>query len=236
MPSRLTVETEIRSLSRRVGITPVIQRVRSRFRRDDGYENAFRDALQDEIGVGDIVWDVGANLGVYSELFSDWVGLRGEVVALKPTPVCFYALQRDVGGRDNVRCFQLALGVSAATMPIALAEDREGATHSLAAAVADPKDVVDVDVVSGDHLREHEALQVPNVIKIDVEGFEPEVVRGLDATLRDERCRAVFTEVHFALLAARGEKHAPQAIERYLRDRRFQTRWIDSSHLGAYRV
>ncbi len=235
MPSRLAIETEIRSIARRVGVKPVIQRVRGWLRRGDSYEDAFREALREAIGEGDTVWDVGANLGVYTRLFSDWVGAHGTIVAIEPTPICFEALRRGVRTRENLSFFQIALGASVATMPMSLAEDRKGATHSLVTAETDHRDVIEVDVIPGDVLREREALAVPRVVKVDVEGFELEVLQGLDSTLRDERCRAVFCEVHFGLLAARGEKQAPRTIERYLQDRGFHTRWIDSSHLGAHR-
>ncbi|WP_425433395.1 FkbM family methyltransferase [Haloquadratum walsbyi] len=39
-------------------------------------------------------------------------------------------------------------------------------------------------------------ISVPSVIKIDVEGFEHNVIRGLRDTLQNSRCRALFIEVH----------------------------------------
>ena len=51
----------------------------------------------------------------------------------------------------------------------------------------------------------------------DAEEFrrvEEEVIDGMSALLGDPELRAIFVEVHFALLEARGKANAPVAIER----------------------
>jgi hypothetical protein len=76
----------------------------------------------------------------------------------------------------------------------------------------------------------------PNVVKIDVEGFEAEVLRGFGALLERPSLRAVCVEVHFALLDTRSERNAPAEIERRLYAAGFRCRWADHSHLVAVRV
>src|SRR5208337_2172509 len=66
----------------------------------------------------------------------------------------------------------------------------------------------------------------PNVMKIDVEGFEEEVLTGMPRVLADPRLRAIFLEVHFALLEQRGKTTAPLRIERTLREYKFRTKWF----------
>jgi hypothetical protein len=92
-----------------------------------------------------------------------------------------------------------------------------------------------VRITTGDALVESEEVLAPDVLKIDVEGFEEEVLRGLTGQLAHTRCRAVFCEVHFGILDARGERHAPSRIVELLRKQGFHTRWIDPSHLSAIR-
>ena len=48
--------------------------------------------------------------------------------------------------------------------------------------------------------------------------------------------RAVFIEVHFGILAERGLSAAPGRIERLLSEKGFRNRWLDLSHLAAYRL
>lgn len=116
-----------------------------------------------------------------------------------------------------------------------LASDPLAATHSLVRDNAQGGGSTRVEVVRGDDLRQQHGLRVPSVLKIDVEGFEEDVVAGLAQTLADARCRAVFLEIHFAILEARGEKLAPGRIVETLRGSGFETRWTDGSHLAAIR-
>ena len=54
--------------------------------------------------------------------------------------------------------------------------------------------------------------------------------------LADSRLRAIFLEVHFALLEQRGKGDAPLHIEQKLRSLGFQIKWLsDRSHLQALR-
>ena len=73
------------------------------------------------------------------------------------------------------------------------------------------------------------------MLKIDVEGFEEDVIKGLGGALARPECRAVLIEVHFAILEERGERHAPARMQRFLRERGFHVEWTDASHLAARR-
>ena len=53
-----------------------------------GYEESFRAAMFSCIRPGDCVWDVGANVGLYSELFAAAVGSAGKVISFEPSPDC----------------------------------------------------------------------------------------------------------------------------------------------------
>lgn len=219
----LRLSTELRSLARKVGVIRLVQRLRR-----GGYEDRFRQALQAAIVPGDRVWDVGANVGLYTELFADWVGPNGEVVAFEPGPPAHAELEQRISTRNNVRSFMMALGQERGTADLYVSAP--GTTNSL---LGNGGAVVSVTMETGDTVCRKHGLAQPDVIKIDVEGYEEEVLRGLSDTLHT--CRAVLCEVHFQLLASRGRKHAPWELERYLMTFGFTTSWIDSSHLGAYR-
>jgi hypothetical protein len=58
---------------------------------------------------------------------------------------------------------------------------------------------------------------------------------GLGSVLSRPRCRAVFCEVHFAILERRGHRHAPARIQRLLNTAGFKVRWVDASHIAAHK-
>jgi FkbM family methyltransferase len=228
--------TELRSVLRQTGLLPHVVHCRNLILGGPAsYEQAFTDGLQRAIRPGDVVWDVGANLGHYTQRFHDWAGSEGVVYAFEPAPACFDSLSNRFSDKASVVVMNLALGEREATLPIALADDALGATHSLVSKASEGGRTVNVNVVAGDALVANATARAPNVLKIDVEGFEEEVLRGLASTLKNSSVRAVFCEIHFGLLDQRGERHAPERIERMLRSHGYQTKWIDASHLSGTR-
>src|SRR5581483_11355219 len=69
--------------ARVLGVTRLLSQV---VKKQD-YERQFRKQMIDIVRPGDVVWDVGANVGYYSRMFSDLVGPTGHVVAWEPSPL-----------------------------------------------------------------------------------------------------------------------------------------------------
>ena len=61
---------------------------------------------------------------------------------------------------------------------------------------SDTIDVRRVEIIPGDVLVQDEKLPLPNVVKIDVEGYEYYVIRGLRNTLSNRDCHMVCVEMH----------------------------------------
>ena len=84
-------------------------------------------------------------------------------------------------------------------------------------------------MVRGDELVQKRGLPVPNFLKMDVEGCELDVFQGMRDVLKDTLCRGVFCEVHFELLAERGQPYAPKEIGDLLKSSGLTSqRWTDS--------
>jgi FkbM family methyltransferase len=236
----LRISTDGRTLARKLGVLQVLSKCRTglnMIRGRNQYEISFDEAMKNEIRKDDTVWDVGANVGIYTKIFSHAVSQKGKVCAFEPTPACYQELKQQCGQNDNIQFFNMALGDKEAIMQMNIADDLLGATHSLVNDTPSTNNVsvIQVRVSSGDYLIKNENLPCPNVIKIDVEGFEEEVLRGLSQTLRHPECRAIFCEVHFTILSQRGERHAPVRIQKLLRNSGFKIKWIDASHMAAYK-
>jgi FkbM family methyltransferase len=204
-------------------------------RSEDVYEQGFKSAMLSCIRAGDCVWDVGANVGFYSELFALAVGPAGRVVSFEPSPACAAAL------RDRLR--DCSAGASWSVVPVALSDADGDAWLSLGAgdtapsnhlANGDDTSTVPVKMARGDSLLA-QGYGPPAVIKIDVEGFEGEVLDGMDSVLAHPSLRAVCVEVHFSQLDGRGKPNEPTRIARLLQTRQFTLKWVDKSHFIAQR-
>ena len=128
----------------------------------------------------------------------------------------------------NVECRQVALGDAPGELPI-FVDDQ---FSSLAVPLRPESSQQMVTVVRGDDLPN---LPVPTVVKIDVEGYEVEVIRGMHGILGG--VRAMFIEIHFQILAQRGMMHAPTRLVKDLQRLGFsRIEWPDASHIAAFRA
>ena len=130
------------------------------------------------LGMGDVFWDVGANVGYFTVLGAKIVGKEGAVVAIEPSPVNLAFLKRNVklNKAENVTILPIAAGAAQGTVRLNTRSGR--GTHC----VDNLGDTL-VDVNSIDSLIQS-GLPSPTFVKIDVEGFEEYVIEGMKTCLR----------------------------------------------------
>jgi predicted methyltransferase len=58
------------------------------------YEKNVKKVIKDNIKNGDIVWDVGSNIGLYTSLFSKLVKENGRIYSFEPHPTTFSILKK----------------------------------------------------------------------------------------------------------------------------------------------
>jgi FkbM family methyltransferase len=193
------------------------------------------DALATALEPGQTYWDIGASIGIYSLLIAVRVGPTGRVVAFEPERRSFQRLSENIAlnGLRHIAVQPIALGDAAREMTMTVVGPASSGAHRLDDAASGP-DATIVSVLPGDTFRRDYGEGVPQVLKIDVEGAEESVIRGLSQTLREQACRAVLCEVHFSIHASRGDTDAPRRIRAMLAAAGFQRqRWLDPSHLFA---
>jgi FkbM family methyltransferase len=231
------IEIKLRSLARKAGLHHWIWKMRKKFQPNRDYEKQCRQVLEEAVRPGDVVWDIGANEGFFTELFCKWVGPKGHVVAIEPNPEAMEITRRRLESFEHTSFENLALSSRAETAVLSVTvgttvgflHDDPNVYHS-----AGKQKQMEVQVTTGDRL--HDRLgKTPNVLKIDVEGFEEDVLIGLEKTLSSTSVRVVLTEVHFQLLESQGKAMAPVRIERSLKQKGYVLRWIDRNHLLARR-
>jgi FkbM family methyltransferase len=90
------------------------------------YEDRFQQYLMKSIRIGDIVWDVGANVGFYTQKFLDAVGSSGQVIAIEPAPLsaeeCRQIAKKN--NRTNLLVIESALGNKNGTAKLTITEDQ----------------------------------------------------------------------------------------------------------------
>lgn len=126
------------------------------------------------IKFGDLCFDIGANVGAKTELFA---ALGARVIAAEPQLRQFEILQARVkkfGG--NVVALPVAAGRTLGTRPLYFG-DHDGKTSLLADWSNGDNGSIDIQVTTLDRLIESYGL--PDFLKIDVEGYEVEVLNGL---------------------------------------------------------
>jgi len=96
---------------------------------NDIYEPFITDFFKSEIKKGDVVFDIGANIGYFTLIFAKLVGENGKVFAFEPSPDVFAILQKNVeiNGYKNIVLSQKA--VSSKTEKIKLYLCETGATN-----------------------------------------------------------------------------------------------------------
>ena len=144
------------------------------------------------VDTGDVVIDIGANLGYYSVLFSDLVGPEGQVYSVEPVPIFRAVLLRNLGGRHNVQVLPYALGEEAGTATMGIPAGDQPYRHGLTRVLSDTEsraagNTYEVEIRPAATL--FAGLERLDYIKCDVEGYEHHVLPGLQALI--ERFRPV---------------------------------------------
>lgn len=167
-------------LARKLGVFTL---ARSIYR---GVDPRIREERQNDIALfsgivkkGDLVFDIGANMGEKASVFLD---LGARVVAVEPNPNCVAHLKAHVAKRGDLTVIAAGCGseVGRATLNFSGTDKTASLREDWFALSQSETDLqaLDVEVVTLTNLMKD--FGVPNYIKIDVEGFESEVLKGLD--------------------------------------------------------
>ncbi|MCK6625135.1 MAG: FkbM family methyltransferase [Anaerolineae bacterium] len=158
---------------------------------------------------GDVVYDIGANVGAYALVAAKFTNGRALIYAFEPGFPTFAQLNKNVvlnNCQDNIIPLPLALSSKTNLALFNYHNLRAGgALHSLGAAIdyagKSFEPVLSQPVLSYriDDLIDYFDLPVPNHIKLDVDGLEFEILKGAEKTLADVKVRTVMVEINESL-------------------------------------
>ncbi len=144
----------------------------------------------------DTFLDIGSNVGVYSVLASAEVG--AETIAFEPIPSTFEILQKNLALNEHSagRVHALNLGLGSQEGSIAFTKSEDTVNHVATEQEISSGDIIQVPVSKLDDVLGKYSLKDVVFMKIDVEGFETEVLRGGSGLLNDNRLQAVIIELN----------------------------------------
>jgi FkbM family methyltransferase len=138
---------------------------------------------------GDLFVDIGANVGSYTVLASAQVG--ASTISVEPVPSTFSKLGQNISINQIekiVRPLNIALGSEKSTLQFTTTLDT--VNH---VATSQETNTIQVEV---DTLENVLGIQIPILIKIDVEGFETEVMKGAEGVLLNQSLKAIIIELN----------------------------------------
>ncbi|MFE9254111.1 FkbM family methyltransferase [Streptomyces sp. NPDC006879] len=144
---------------------------------------------------GDTYVDVGANIGYYSLLAAQLVGTDGRVVAIEASPVFHRRLLQNVtlNKYGNVRAINGAVSDTEEILKFVLASSANMGANSIVPYGGPAESTFEIAARPLPDLLAEEEIARARVIKIDVEGAEGSVVRGMAPLLSRLRPDAEIT-------------------------------------------
>lgn len=178
------------------------------------YEFAVSQLVREYLKPGDVFVDVGANIGYYSVIAAAAVGETGAVYAFEPNARIRNRLKRNVELNDLRQITVRPEAITGESGVVRLIEPQGSGNDGLAyVGASGSAEGVEVRAVRLDEISELSS-RVPQLIKVDVEGGEPEVFRGAAGLLeRSDAPSIIFESFEIARDAAILREHGYQIMQ-----------------------
>lgn len=159
--------------------------------------------LPDLVSAGDWVVDIGANVGHYTCRLSELVGPAGRVLAFEPVPTTMALLAANtlLFAHPNVSLFNVAVSDQMETVALTIPQFHSGLDNYYEAQIGAAGSGLPVVTLPLD------SLPIPHrvaVVKIDVEGHEARVLKGMEQRIRRD---------HPVLIVETGRESVVQRVE-----------------------
>lgn len=182
-----------------------------------GWEELTTGMFKKVVQEGDIVVDLGANLGYYTLLAAKLVGPKGKVYAFEPEPINYSLLLKNIelNGYDNVVAVQKAVSNVSGKVRFFLDKTDTGA-HTIYQ-LSDKGEFIEVESVALDEFFKDKKHPI-NVIKMDIEGAEAAALSGMNRIIRENQNLKMFVEFYPLGIARSGsspEEFAHKLLDDY---------------------
>lgn len=153
---------------------------------------------------GDCFIDIGANLGIWSMMASKNVGSQGVVLAFEPQRLLNEEIRSNarLNGLGNIFVFDMAIGDRTGLFALAGSNSEHTGVGHIDTKTAG--DTIVVDLAEDLKLVDKLVAERNVMVKIDVEGFELQVLKSLRALFNSRRIESLIVELDPALLGRFG--------------------------------
>jgi|HubBroStandDraft_4_1064222.scaffolds.fasta_scaffold108375_2 FkbM family methyltransferase len=165
---------------------------------------------------GMTVIDAGANIGYYTALAASIVGVRGKVFAFEPSPYAYGRLAEWIkeNGVRQVSAFNMGLGDHDGTLDLYVPPESYGNHDPSVVEYCSGMNRITVPIRRLESVIEEFDLLCVDFMKVDVEGYEPMLLRGCERFLRSGKVRYLLCEFNDKLLSMAGS--SSNELETYL--------------------
>jgi len=161
------------------------------------YDSDFQEGFKPRYG--NVVFDVGANIGAFAAVSSVLVGESGFVVAVEPEPSNFALLRKNlsINSFKNVMALQLALSNEDGSSVLYVHPYSSGWHSTERGTEASYARKLLVSTRTLDTLvKELNLTNKLNLVKIDTQGAELKILQGAISSLRDGKVEKMIIEIH----------------------------------------
>jgi FkbM family methyltransferase len=161
------------------------------------YDVAELEFAKRHLRPGDVAFDVGSQVGLYTLTFSRAVGTTGRVIAFEPDPRNRDRLEANLKLNDftaNVEIVPLALSDSAGSAVLYRSSDTGHNSMRASVATESRVDEIPIETTTLDEFCKRASIDRIRFLKVDVEGHEPSVLAGASETIAAHRVDFVMLE------------------------------------------
>jgi FkbM family methyltransferase len=159
-------------------------------------ERESTELLKGIVREGDVVVDIGSNIGYYALMESILVGHPGMVYAIEPVRRNFISLTKNISlnGYKNIKAYQLAIGDKQEKVDMNISKKCNWNTIIKTDKIELTGITETVEVTKLDKFLS--ILRKPNFVRMDVEGYEINILKGMNRTLKLRTLKNIFIEFH----------------------------------------
>lgn len=190
------------------------------------HEKATTDLFKKTVKNGDVVVDLGANIGYFSLLASRLTGSQGKVFSFEPEPKNYNYLKKNIelNNYNHAQPFQKAVSDKNGTTKLFICDydtghhtiNKQDGIQAYSRGRIVKERSIDIETVALDNFLKERTNRV-DVIKMDVEGAEMLALSGMDRVLKDNKDIKMIAEF-FPLLIEKMGSDPKEFIRRLIQD------------------